>query len=401
MRHLKLIVFGGLLFSGGALGGWGLGKRTRAAEPAPAPPAAPAASVPAAPTEPPPPPPPPLWSTELPITLGDVPEGLASISAQTCNGCHWDAHDAWAGSAHATAWDDGHFREAIDRVGGSTACQSCHLPLKSQHARLAVGYVQGDIARPELEDNPAWTPTLTAEGVTCAACHVRQGVVLSTREADGPHPVRASEELADAKACATCHQFTWPDADRPFYDTYGEWAASPYAAAGVRCQDCHMPLKAEQATASRFAATATHGFAVDASRALTVLIDLPRPEIQRGEAITVTVRVLNTGGGHTVPTGSPFKVYRVTIDLLGSDGKPLVKAHSHDLGRTIADEPPWATTEDTRLPVGGEVTVTPEFTVSQRKKAQRGMLRVRVLRVVNGDVVGEPLLERSLPVPVL
>lgn len=390
---LALTVLAGLAFAGKGL----FGKKE-------APPPEPEPVVEAAPEAPPPPPPEPaprLFPDGVPVPVQQVPDGLANLTAQGCNGCHYAAHDAWQDTAHAAAWADPAYQEAIQRVGGSTVCKGCHLPLANQHGRLAAGYLDGDLTRPDLQPNDSWDPVLMSEGVTCAACHVRDGKVLGTRAVEGgPHPVAVSDELGSPTLCATCHQLTWPEADKPFYDTYGEWAASAYADAGVRCQDCHMPPEAGPATATRFAAQPHHGFEADLSRALSVLVDLPGPELQRGEEFQVSVRLQNTGAGHHVPTGSPFKTYRVSIDLVDEEGKALVKAHTQDLGRVVGEAPPWNTLSDTRLAPGAEVTLTPTFEVSQKVKSPTAILRVRVQRVV-GDDVSEPMLDRRIPLPLL
>ena len=293
--------------------------------------------------------------------------------------CHYAAHDAWKGTPHAEAWAAPTFQAAVARVGGSTACTGCHLPLTNQHGQLAAGYIEGDITRPDMQPNESWDPALMSEGVTCAACHVRDGKVLGTRSVEAPsHPVVASDELGSSKMCATCHQLTWPEADRPFYDTYGEWSSSAYADAGVRCQDCHMPLEPGPATATRFAAQPHHGFEADLARALSVLIDLDGPEIQRGESFPVSVRLQNTGAGHAVPTGSPFKTYRVTLDLVDADDKPLVDAHILDLGRVVGEEAPWPTLSDNRIGPGAEVTIDATFEVSQKTRSPTAALRLRI-----------------------
>lgn len=381
-------------------GGFSLfGKKTE--EPPPPPP----------PEAPPPPPAPvvpeaaPLFPDGVPVSLQATPPGLANLSAQTCNACHFQAHDDWSGTAHAAAWNDPLYQEAIERVGGSTACRSCHLPLTNQHPRLAAGYVGGDVARPDLQPNAQWDPTLMSEGVTCAACHVRDGKVLSTRPIEhAPHPMAVSAELAESATCATCHQLTWPEADQPFYDTYGEWERSAYAEVGVRCQDCHMPPKAGVAVASRYATQASHGFTTDTARAVSVLVDLEAPEIVRGEDTPVVIRVQNTGAGHAFPTGSPFKSYRVVARLVGTfdrdAGKDLVEPATLDLRREVEDAPPWRTVSDNRIPAGGEAVLEATFNVNQRKKAQRAVLRVEIRPVVEGQE-GEALVVQDIPVPIL
>lgn len=386
-----------LLFGGFAVAGSLFKKKSGDDEPTADPPPAEAEAVAA----PPAPTAPPLFEGALPVPVQKVPEGLANLSAQGCNACHFDAHDAWAASGHAGAWGDDALQDAMDRAGGATACRSCHLPLTSQHARVAAGYIEGDLARPDLKLNPGWDPTLTTEGVTCAACHVRDGVVVATRAAPGaPHPVAVSTELGSPELCAACHQLTWPEADKPFYDTYGEWKATAYAEAGVGCVDCHMPLKAGLATATRFAASPSHRFDADLRRGLSVLLDLAKPEVQRGELFEVTVHLQNTGAGHHVPTGSPFKVVRVSVELLDADGEELASAGTLELGRTVADGPPWRTLSDTRIPAGGELKFRHQFEVAQRAAAQRAQLRVVARRVV-GQTVSEPLVLRTMPIPVL
>ena len=392
-----------MLSGGAALAGGLFGNKS---EPEPADDAAPATVEPAKPAAPPAPEAAPLFPEGLPVALQQTPEGLANLSAQGCNACHWQAHDEWSGTPHASAWTDDAYQEAIARAGGTTACKTCHLPLANQHNRLAAGYVGGDLSRPNLVDNDIWDATLMAEGVTCAACHVRDGMVISTRAApDAPHPVAVSAELHSPEMCATCHQLTWPGADRPFYDTYGEWKASAYAQAGITCQECHMPATAGASAASRFAAQPSHRFDADLDRALSVLFDLDTPDVQRGSPFPVRIRLQNTGAGHHVPTGSPFKRYRVRVLIEDAAGEPLTGAAELDLARDIGGEPPWPTLADNRIPPGGEVALEHVFEVAQKKAAQRAILVVRVESVVpSGDGtpgVATPLLERRLPVNVL
>ena len=392
-----------MLLSGGtALAGSLFGNKSE-----PEPDAGATAEVEAAePAAPPAPQAAPLFPDGLPVALQQTPEGLANLSAQGCNACHWQAHDEWSGTPHATAWKDDEFREAIARAGGTTACTSCHLPLANQHDRLAAGYVDGDLSRPNLLKNDIWDATLMGEGVTCAACHVREGMVISTRAApDAPHPVAISAELHSPEMCATCHQLTWPDADRPFYDTYGEWKASAYATAGITCQECHMPPTVGASAASRLAAQPSHRFEADLERALSVLFELESPDIQRGSPFPVRIRLQNTGAGHHVPTGSPFKRYRVRVVIEDAQGQPLTGAAELDLARDIGASPPWPTLADNRIPPGGEVSVEHVFEVAQKASAQRARLVVRVASVVpSGDAVpgkDTVLLERQLPVNIL
>ena len=344
------------------------------------------------------PPAPPLFTGSLPVAVQELPDGLANLSAQGCNACHFQVHDDWQHTAHAAARRSPAFQLAVERAGGSTACRACHLPLANQHPRLAAGYLDGDLSRPDLRENPLWDPTLMSEGVTCAACHVRDGMVVGTRATTGaPHPVAVSTELSEPRFCATCHQLTWPDADRPFYDTYGEWERSPYAAAGVRCQDCHMPPVAGLATATRFAATASHAFPADPARGLSVLVSLARPELQRGEPFDVSLRLQNTGAGHHIPTGSPFQRTELRVELLDVDDKPLATPYTVTLARVVEEVPPYNTLSDNRLGAGEERTLAHQFTVDQRKKSGLATLRVSLWRSGDGE---DARVLQEIPIPV-
>lgn len=386
MRHLLI----GLTI----LGGLAVAARPRPGEEQQTPPSPSQAAEPA-----PAPQAPALFPDGLPVSLQQTPAGLPNLSAQSCNACHWSAHDQWRDTAHAGAWRSPAYQAALERVGDATVCTQCHLPLTNQHARLATSYVDEDLSRPVMQDNAQWDPTLMAEGVGCAACHVREGTVLGVREAPGaPHPVVASVELTDSAMCATCHQLSWPDGDRPFYDTYGEWERSAYAKAGVGCQDCHMPPVAAPVAASTFAGQASHAFSADLARAVSALVSLPSPTIQRGAPYPVQLTLQNTGAGHHFPTGSPFKAYRIVGELLGAEGAPIAEAFTLDLARTVEEQPPFLTISDTRIPAGGEVELSWEIEVSQREAAQDGIIRVSIQPLGAGEA---PVLLQDIPVTIL
>lgn len=358
--------------------GIALARGKKAAETAPDVPAPPVE----APAPPPPAPPAPtLFPAGLPVAVDSLPPGLASLSAQSCNACHWAAHDTWAQSGHAHAWADADFQAALRGAGESTACLSCHLPVAAQHADLAAGYVGDDVARPRLQPNPGFDATLMSEGVTCAACHVRDGKVLGTHaSADAPHPVVVSAELQSAELCATCHQLTWPEADRPFYDTYGEWKASAYAEAGVTCQDCHMAPQAGAAQPGEVGVVPAHRSPTTVARALTTLVTLPSATVTRGQPLDVGVTLINTGAGHSVPTGNPFKTWTIEVVVIDGAGKDLAPVQKVVLARTVEAAPPWKTTADDRLAVAQKKEFTARFTPNAKGAPGLGAVLVRAVR---------------------
>jgi hypothetical protein len=339
-----------------------------------------------------------LFSAPLPVEIGDLPHGLANLSAQGCNACHFAAHESWSSSTHATGHASSRFVAAVADLG-TPACTVCHLPIASQQPDLLV-FDADDINRPVGRINPSWNATLRTEGVTCAACHVRDGLVIGAEPATGaaPHPIGWSPELRDSKICATCHQLTWPGANEPLYDTYGEWERSPQAAAGISCQDCHM---GPGASASQ--RRANHAFSARAGRGVSVLIDMSPEKIVRGDnAITAVIRLQNTGAGHAWPTGSPFRGIRVEIYLESGRGEKAIRAAAiqFDLARTLEDEAPWSTVADTRLAPGEERRIDWEGTLDHDAPVGPWFLVVTATETVLGEVVGVPVVERRIPVRV-
>lgn len=375
--------------------GIAVARGKKAQEPAEEPPPPEPAPAPTAEAAPPAPPAPALFAGGLPVTLGALPAGLASASAQGCNACHYAAHDTWASSAHAHAWTDARYQAALHAAGDSTTCLSCHLPLTQQHHEVAAGYVDNDLSRPRLQPNPAFDATLRAEGVSCAACHVRGDTILGTREApDSPHRVTVSAELSSAEMCATCHQLTWPEADRPFYDTYGEWKASSWAKAGVSCQDCHMAPTAGAVVPGTDGTVPSHALGADPRRALSVLVTLPSAVIQRGQVLPVSLVVQNTGAGHSLPTGNPFKAAVLSATLLDVAGKPLAPSWTLTWSRTVEMVRPWKTTADHRLAAGGQESASFQLTPSTKGAPGLGVLEIKLTQ---GDA--SVVLQR-LPVDV-
>lgn len=334
----------------------------------------------------------------LPVETGPIPTGLGSLSAQGCNGCHFDAHDGWAHSAHATGFADPVFKHG-SALAASPMCAECHLPLWVQHTERFAP-IEGSPDRLVTAPNEAFDATLAQEGVTCAACHVREGkVVVAEPVANAPHPTVVSPQLRDASLCATCHSLTWPGADKPLYDTYGEWERSAYAKAGITCQACHIGRGADGGLVA-------HDVAQPAARAVSLLVDVDTVSLVRGGGpLAVAMRVQNTGAGHAFPTGSPWRIVRVQAALVGPVGKkgevlPHPKATwTADLKRTIEDAPPWRTLADTRILPGEETAFS--ASLSLPADAQDGVWTLEVsLAFVRDGEVEVPFVVQRTPLRV-
>lgn len=236
------------------------------------------------------------------VALDPTPPPGLGLSAADCVQCHETVVQQWQGSRHAVAGTNPTFWQSWTRYPLGW-CVQCHAPLaEAQRATL------GGVARPGAFLRPAEPRGLWTEGVTCAACHLRDGVVLSSRAptaaAEAAHPVRHEPRLGTADACAGCHEFpfqhpvqpgqTFALGTTPAQETVTEWAGSTRAE--TPCQGCHMQ--------------AGHDF--PGGRSPDLVRDLLQVEVVRTES-TAAVTVRAPGAAHRVPTGDPFR--RLQVDL--------------------------------------------------------------------------------------
>jgi hypothetical protein len=174
----------------------------------------------------------------------------ASLAPESCGTCHPAQLADWRTSIHARAMGPGVAGQLVEMLAtaprDALVCYQCHAPLAEQ-SPLRPG---------TLAENSAFDPGLRARGIPCAGCHVRgherfgpprrDGSVASAAPRDTlPHGgVTRTPAYLASEFCRDCHQFA-PDgpalAGKLLQDTYNEWKASRFAAAGVQCQDCHMP----------------------------------------------------------------------------------------------------------------------------------------------------------------
>jgi hypothetical protein len=223
---------------------------------------------------------------------------------------------------------------------GALACQACHAPLAEQ----------APLSPDTLAANPAFDPALRARGIPCAACHVRgherfgpprrDGTLASTSPRETlPHGgVTRTPAYLASEFCRGCHQFG-PDGyvleGKPLEDTYNEWKASRFAAAGVHCQDCHMPDR-------RHLWRGIHDRdMVRGGLTITVIEDARRGPGMVGARLVVE----NSGVGHRFPTYvTPLVVLRAElVDVAGRalagtrEERRIAREVTLDLTRELAD----------------------------------------------------------------
>jgi hypothetical protein len=131
-------------------------------------------------------------SYEQPVVATVVPQGLVDLRAETCGACHEAIYQEWAVSTHRRAWlDDAQFQKELAKSSGaddparggvSWLCVNCHTPVAAQLEKLVVGLTDERIERPEYVTNPTFDEALQHDSVTCATCHVRNGIVYGRTE---------------------------------------------------------------------------------------------------------------------------------------------------------------------------------------------------------------------------
>ena len=346
------------------------------------------------------PPPPRLFGQNTPLPTPALPDGLSHLGADGCAACHWPVVEAWKSSAHFGEPSPS-MQKALHAAGDAPECSRCHLPFQVQHRELiAPTPTEGALLESARTPNDNWSPSLTAEGVGCIACHVREGTVLGSRDFDHPHPVRASEELTSSEGCGGCHQLTWKGAEVALYDTYGEWSRTTYAEAGLSCLDCHMAPVAGAATPGGRTTHADH--AVDARRGegLSIHLEAPAKGATRGHSLVGSIRVQNTGAGHAIPTGSPFKSLLLSVELLDARGNVAGDPSQAVFGREVEPESPYTVLSDTRLQAGEDRTLPFEIKIPYRAKAGRGTLRVTAIQRHADGELSSPVVLQELSFPI-
>ena len=312
-----------------------------------------------------------------PVDAGPVPKGLPNMSAATCGSCHQEIYEEWRISTHARAWkDDPQFQAELHKSRSNDSdvswmCRNCHTPLRSQQPQLVTGLMDGALDRPIYEDNPAFDRQLESDAITCASCHVRDGVVLGPfGDSRAPHPVKRSDHLLSNKVCTDCHQAkaTFKEiALACVFDTGSEFKNGPYAKEGYTCQRCHMPeierplvkegparttrrhwfggsmIPKQQRFEAELAAIREHypdGLTVTWS-------SLPKAALA-GSAITLQFDVYNENAGHLLPTGDPERFLLITARV--KDPKGLIIAErSERIGAVWEWSPQPRKISDNRL----------------------------------------------------
>jgi nitrate reductase cytochrome c-type subunit len=326
---------------------------------------------------------PPFERPREPVT---VPRGLQGLSARECGGCHVEIYREWQQSVHAQAWSEPQFQAELHKQPGVRwLCVNCHTPLRNQIDSLVVALADDDVERPTRRANPAFDAALQSEGITCAACHVRDGAVEGPfGDGSAPHAVRKNPEFRSPDMCLRCHQAVQAYPGKNFvctFQTGDEWREGSHAAAGRICQDCHMPpVDRPLVAGGPMRRTGRHGWIgshlAKGGETLPALWDslaalLPpgialaadaAPRTGAGEAAAWSVRAINAHAGHRLPTGDPERGVIVTLEAVTDAGDTIGRTE-HLIAQRYQWSPEVKKLSDNRLAAGDSVTLTLRYRV--------------------------------------
>ena len=303
---------------------------------------------------------------ERPEDTAEIPQPLVGLGARECAVCHQEFYDEWRTTIHSQAWTDPYFQTDWQFDNSQQVCRNCHTPLDRQQPHVILGFRDKDKWDPIMAPNPDFDPDLQHEGVTCTACHLRDGKIVGVQGIqDAPHPV---QQLNDPnEVCVRCHVV---DGDRwdtffrfPPCGTVAEIQSSPSTGktgeltltdvGSLGCVQCHMPLVERPLVAGGQVRPARqhlwrggHDPAM-VKQGLEVLWE--EAEKQSADERQFILTITNVGAAHYLPTGTPDRHLSIDLRLLDSEGRVL-KKQSHSIKRTVMWRPFIIDLWDTRLP---------------------------------------------------
>ena len=293
------------------------------------------------------------------IPYQQVPEGISGLKAEDCGVCHREIYEEWKTSIHAQAFVDPFFQAYWKRDKNIWICRNCHTPLENQQPQLILDVPRNRVEKAVLEPNPRYDPVLEKEGITCAGCHVRDGVILGPFEDSvAPHPTRYDPLYREAEFCFRCHQV--PAGPFQFYrfgpcGTYPEYEGGHYYEAGYICQTCHMPeVERPVAVGGPVRKGRRHLWRgghdpEQIRRAMTVRLVADSPALTPDTTVEFTLNLANSGAGHYLPTGDPDRYFTIALQILDEQGVVL-QGKNYTMGRWIIWQPVILEVYSNRLP---------------------------------------------------
>jgi len=238
------------------------------------------------------------------------PARVEGVEALGCGECHAQETEEWAGTAHAIAWVDEHYREDIEGRKRPELCHGCHIP-----EPLSAAPEAGKAPRPrDGSSEPLHF------GITCNTCHLgADGSMLGPHgtETDA-HATTRSESMTTPgsnELCASCHSTNVG----PVVGIAKDFAKAGLAGRGMSCVECHFQLI--EGAGSNGRSKRSHALQTPRDPAFLSRAFEPVARVEGGRTIVVLANL----AGHRVP-GLQGREIEFTARLLDDAGGELARA---------------------------------------------------------------------------
>jgi hypothetical protein len=293
------------------------------------------------------------------IPFQQTPIGIDDLRAETCGACHREIYAEWKSSIHAQAYQDPFFQAYWKKDGQVWVCLNCHAPLENQQPTLIREVPRGRVEQAVVVSNPHYDPAYQKEAISCAACHVRDGVVLGPFEdSAAPHPTQFDPAFRTTEVCYRCHNVV--SGPFQFYNvgpcgTYAEYEGRYFMTEkGMICQSCHMPeVQRPVADGGPIRNGRKHlwrgGHDPDMiRRAVAVQVHAEPVAPTAGQAVKFVLTLINAGAGHKIPTGDPDRHFTVEFVVI-DEHQQVLQEQRQTMGRWILWQPVILEVYDNRL----------------------------------------------------
>ena len=289
-----------------------------------------------------------------------IPQGLVSLKAKDCGVCHSDIYQEWRTSLHSKAFIDPFFTAYLKKDQGDPTCLVCHTPLVNQ-SPVILSSASGDFHDLQSSPNSQFDASLQQEGVTCAACHVRDGVIYGPFQSDelnAPHPVAYDNKFLEKSLCRQCHEVPSKNfslMNEGICGTVTESNNGIWSARGFICQDCHMPTVKRALMAgypSREGRKHLWPGAYSSQQLQKVFTFKARRKDKQ-----IIIHITNSGAGHKVPTGDPDRFIVLDFIWIDTTGQQSL-LESIRFKRQIIWQPIMFVLSDNRLGPGESTTLS-------------------------------------------
>ncbi len=319
------------------------------------------------------------------IPYQKIPEGIDSLRAESCGTCHREIYEEWKTSIHSRAYEDPFFQAYWKKDRNIWVCLNCHTPLENQQPTLIKEIPRGRVEKAIQVPNPHYDPEYQKEAITCAACHVREGVIMGPfDDSVAPHPTKFDPSFRTTQICYRCHNVVSGPAQ--LYrvgpcGTYAEYEGKFFMQErGMICQSCHMP-EVERPVANggpirqgrRHLWRGGHDPEM-IKRAVAVQVKTDPVTPKAGEQVRFTLTLINAGAGHKIPTGDPDRHFTVEFSVQDQQGK-ILDRQTDTMGRWILWQPAIVELYDNRLlPLASR-----DYTFSYRLPTEQGKVTLKAL----------------------